>query len=249
MVNGNHTQRNTRDSETATVYTTTDYFKFKSIEGNRKKNLLHLKRLKKSIQEKLLFTVIIINEKFEIIDGQHRFDVLSELGLPVNYIICNGYKLNEVHVLNQNAKTWNADDFMNGYCDLGYQDYIEYRNFKEKYKLGHHECGRLLTGVYLDTLKVFNEGNFKIKSLNNATKIIEKIFMTSAYYKGYKRRSYIYAMITLLKNKNFSFTEFLQKLKNQPTAMVDCTNTEQYISLIEEIYNYRRHQKVNLRFS
>jgi len=253
MVNGNHTQRNTRDSETATVYTTTDYFKFKSIEGNRKKNLLHLKRLKESIQEKLLFTVIIINEKFEIIDGQHRFDILSELGLPVNYIICKGYKLNEVHVLNQNAKTWNADDFMNGYCDLGYSEYLLYRDFKDKYKLGHHESTALLLGTKTASLRIsggaFYSGDFKIKSLSSAVKIIEKIFMTSAYYSGYKRRSYIFAMITLLKNKNFSFTEFLQKLKNQPTAMVDCATTEQYISLIEEIYNYRRHQKVNLRFS
>lgn len=253
MINGNHTQRIARDTATATVYTTTDYKKFKSIEGNRQKNLLHLKRLRESIKSQLLFTVIIVNEKFEIIDGQHRFDIFAELSLPVNYIICEGYKLNEVHILNQNSKTWNADDFMNGYCDLGYPDYIQYRDFKEKYKIGHHETSALLLGVKSSTMKgvngVFYNGSFKVKSLSNATKTIEKIFMTSPYYGGYKRRSYIFAMITLLKNKNFEFTEFLQKLKNQPTAMVDCATTEQYISLIEEIYNYRRHNKVNLRFS
>lgn len=253
MVNSNHTQKFTKDKATATVYTTNDYSKFKSIDGNRNKNLLHIKRLKESIQKIYLFTIIIVNEKFEIIDGQHRFDVICELGLPVNYIVCPGYGLNEVHTLNQNSKTWNADDFMNGYCDLGYSDYIQYRDFKEKYKIGHHETISLLSGTRSYAVKgansTFYSGEFKIKNLSNAIKTIEKIFMTSPYYSGYKRRSYIFSMITLLKNKNFEFTEFLAKLKNQPTAMVDCATTEQYIALIEEIYNYRRQKKINLRFS
>jgi hypothetical protein len=30
--------------------------------------------------------------------------------------------------------------------------------------------------------------------------------------------------------------------------VTDCTNTQQYVSLIEEIYNYRRREKVNLRY-
>jgi hypothetical protein len=31
-------------------------------------------------------------------------------------------------------------------------------------------------------------------------------------------------------------------------SLVDCANTSQYVSLIEEIYNYRRREKVNLRY-
>ena len=50
------------------------------------------------------------------------------------------------------------------------------------------------------------------------------------------------------KNENFEFTEFLAKLKQQPTTLQDCTNVSQYKSLIEEIYNYRRREKINLRF-
>ena len=72
--------------------------------------------------------------------------------------------------------------------------------------------------------------------------------MIGKYYSGYKRRSFIYAMIGLFKNKNFDFNEFIHKLKTQPSAMVDCTDTQQYLSLIEEIYNYRRREKVNLRY-
>lgn len=231
------------------VHTTTDYFLFKSIDGNRNKNLLHLNRLKKSMSENYLFTIIIVNEKYEIIDGQHRFDVIKDLKLPLNYIICEGYGLNEVHILNQISKTWNADDYLQGYVNLGYEDYIKYAEFKEKYELGHNETQSILSGLHhKGEMNVFYSGQFKIKSLNEAEKIIEKILMVEPYYAGVRRRTFIYAMISLFKNNNFEFTEFLQKLKLQPTALQDCTSVVNYKILIEEIYNYRRREKVNLRF-
>ena len=157
--------------------------------------------------------------------------------------------MNEVHVLNQISKTWNADDYLQGYVNLGYENYIKYADFKDKYDLGHNETLALLSGNQGSSEShVFNSGLFKIKSLDEAENIIEKIIMIEPYYVGYKRRSFIYAMISLLKNPNFEFTEFLQKIKIQPTALQDCTTTNNYKVLIEEIYNYRRRDKVNLRF-
>jgi hypothetical protein len=231
------------------VHTTTDYFLFKPIEGNRNKNLLHINRLKKSMAETYLFTVIIVNEKYEIIDGQHRFDVIQELQLPLNYIVCNGYGLNEVHILNQNSKTWTSDDYLDGYCKLGYKDYLKYKEFKDVYGIGHYECMWLLNGSQLSNpTQVFFTGDFKIKNYNEACKIIEKIMLVEPYYEEWKRRSFILAMLQLFKNPNFELTEFLQKLKLQPTALTNCSTTNQYVSLIEEIYNYRRREKVNLRY-
>lgn len=234
------------------VETTTNYSMFKPIDGNRNKNLMHINRLKKSMAEKYLFTIITVNEKFEIIDGQHRFDVIQELKLPLHYVICYGYGLNEVHILNANSKTWNANDYLEGYCKMGYKDYIEYKNFKEKYGFGHLESMVILSdgkmGAAVNIANNFYKGEFKIKNSNEAYIIAEKIKITGQFYEGYTRRSYVYAMINLFKNKNFVFIEFLQKLKTQPTALCDCTSTETYIALIEEIYNYRRREKVNLRF-
>jgi hypothetical protein len=231
------------------VHTTKDYFLFKSIDGNRNKNLLHINRLKKSMQECYLFTVIIVNEKYEIIDGQHRFDVIEELKLPLNYIICKGYGLNEVHRLNTNSKTWNADDYLEGYCRLGYIDYIKYKQFKDKYDFGHNECIRLLGGsTNGNTTKYFYAGKFTIKNYNEADRIANLLNLFQTYYKGYKRRSFVNAIITLLNNPNFEFTELMIKLKSQPTALQDCNDVSSYIALIEEIYNYRRREKVNLRY-
>lgn len=233
-------------SATHQVHTTKDYFLFKPLDGNRTKNLQHINRLKNSMAENYLFTVIIVNEKYEIIDGQHRFDVIQELQLPLHYVVCKGYGLDEVHRLNHLSKTWNADDYLTGYCNLGYKDYLIYRDFKNKHKIGHNECQTLLMGV--KTSATFNGGLFKVKSLSYAEKFMSKLYLIEPYYSDFKRRTFIYAMMAVMKNENFEFTEFLQKLKIQPTALQNCTDVGQYLELIEEIYNYKRKNKVNLRF-
>lgn len=236
------------------VHTTKDYSLFKTLNGNRDINYLHLSRLKESMKKNHLTTIIMVNKNFEIIDGQHRFLISQELNLPINYIISKDYGLLEVQILNANMKNWQTIDYVNGYCDLGYKDYILYRDFVNKYNFSSQVAILLLTGEEIkgsgteNVLTKFKEGKFKIKDLDNANKMAEKILMIEPYYKGYLRRSFIYALIGMFKNKNFEFTEFLAKLKQQPTTMQDCTSRTQYKVLIEEIYNYRRRDKVNLRF-
>lgn len=230
------------------VHTTKDYFLFKPVNGNRNKNMLHLNRLKKSISDNYLFTAIIVNENYEIIDGQHRFEAIKELKLPLNYIIMKGYTLREVQILNANSKNWNAEDYLEGYCNLGFKDYIVYRNFKNKYNFGHNECMSLLSNSRDVKLNLFYEGKFKVYNLLEAEKKADLILLTEPYYKNCRRRSYVYAMIALFNNPNFIFSDFLQKLKIQPTALQDCNNQTSYLSLIEEIYNYKSRNKVNLRY-
>jgi len=236
------------------VHTTKDYSLFKILNGNRDVNHLHLSRLKESMKKNHLTTIIMVNEKFEIIDGQHRFLISQELKLSINYIVSKNYGLAEVQILNANMKNWTIVDYVNGYCDLGYKDYEIYRKFINEYGFTNQVALVLLSGEFIcgnsevSISTKFKEGKFKINDLNNSKKMADKIMMIEPYYKGYLRRSFIFALIGMFKNENFEFTEFLAKLKQQPTTLQDCTNVSQYKSLIEEIYNYRRREKINLRF-
>lgn len=231
------------------VHTTTDYFMFKSIDGNRNKNLMHINRLKKSMSDNYLFTIITVNENYEIIDGQHRFEVIKELKLPLNYVVCNGYGLNEVHILNANAKTWNSDDYLEGYCNLGYKEYLMYKKFKEKYNFCHNVCQLLLTGNDAgSTVKEFHSGVLKINNYNNACLYAEKLNKIGNYYDGYKRNTFIRALYSLMKNPVFNFDEFINKLENTPMTLKDSNTVQGYKLIIEEIYNYRRREKVSLRY-
>jgi len=236
------------------VHATKDYSLFKTLNGNRDVHNLHLTRLKESMKKNHLTTIIMVNENFEIIDGQHRFLVSQELKLPINYIIQKNYGLKEVQILNANMKNWQTIDYVNGYCDLGYKDYIIYRDFVDEYGFQNQVAMLLLSdehpsGNQEESPAVkFKDGRFKVKDLENAKRIAEKFLMIEPYYKGFLRRSFIYALYGLMKKETFEFTEFISKLKQQPTTLQDCTSTSQYKVLIEEIYNYRRRDKINLRF-
>lgn len=233
------------------VMMTNDYNMFKTIEGNREVNKLHLRRLKDSIQEKYITVPIIINEKNQIIDGQHRFTSAKELNKPVYYIRVNGLGLKDVHRLNTNTKNWTADAYLDGYCRLGKQDYIIYRDFKNKYGFGHNETNALLSGKSRmggTKNQAFKDGNFKIVNLDNATTNAEKICMVGKYYEGYKRRAFVYAMLDLFENPKYNHAEFLNKLSFQSRSLVDCTDVQQYLILIEEIYNYKRNKQQKVYF-
>jgi glutathione peroxidase-family protein len=57
-------------------------------------------------------------------------------------------------------------------------------------------------------------------------------------------------MVKILSNKKdvFDFEEFMHKVKLRPNMLVPCGTTEQYVEVIENIYNYKRSGKVNLRY-
>jgi|TARA_Y100000310_G_scaffold82028_1_gene78620 hypothetical protein len=232
------------------VKKTNDYSLFSFIEGNRQINKGQLLRLGRSIREQYIPVPIVVNDKKQIIDGQHRFMTAVEQNKPVYFIEIDGLGLSEVHRLNTNSKNWTADDYMNGYAELGFSQYAQYRNFKKKYGFGHNETLCILSGhtrTRGDLCHRFKCGDFKIKSLDEATKTAEKVLMVSQYYDGYKRRAFVYTMLSLFLNPSYNHTEFLNKLKFQSLKMQDCTNVQQYLTMVEDIYNFkRRGDKIRL---
>ncbi|MEQ9286955.1 MAG: ParB N-terminal domain-containing protein [Cyclobacteriaceae bacterium] len=82
------------------VFETNDYSSFKKIKGNRGIDPQHVNRLEHSFKKKHLKTPILLNEKMEIVDGQHRVEAAKNLNLPVYYIIKENYGLDEARALN-----------------------------------------------------------------------------------------------------------------------------------------------------
>lgn len=247
------------------VNSTNDYSIFAQIEGNRVVNKLHVERLKTSFQKNYLMSPIIVNQKYEIIDGQHRFNAAKALGLPVNFIVVNGYGLREVQMLNTNMKNWKKEDYLHAYCDLGYEEYLKMKKFMQDFPdFGIAVAEQLLTntvggvnnrgyaakidGKITGRLRNFQEGELEIPNLELAYENAEKIMMFKPYYDGFNRTVFVASMIGIFKNENYNHSQMIQKVKNNPTFLTHCSNVTQYKILIEEIYNFRSRYKVSLRF-
>jgi hypothetical protein len=243
------------------VHTTTDYSKFKTLIGNRKPNELHIRRLTNSFKQNYLFSPILVNEKMQIIDGQHRFLSAKELNLPINYLIVPGYGLEEVQILNTNSANWKKEDYLKAYCDLGVEPYLQMRQFMYDFPdFGVANSEIILIGKSSVDVKHktnnkttfailgFQNGELKIPNLYKSYEDAEKVLMFKPYYEGYNRRTFVATLMSLFKNENYIHAEMISKLSNNPSVLTHCTNATQYRILLEDIFNFRRREKVNLRF-
>jgi hypothetical protein len=256
----NHVQNSSQVNQ---VFVTKNLGMFSSIDGNRVPNLIHVKRLTDSLRKYgMKCNPILVNEKLQVIDGQHRLLAAKEVQSEVYFIIIPGSNLTDVHTLNLNQKNWSRKDFMEGYANMGIIPYIKLRDFvKKNDDYGFNDCVSLCSNtssVSASSNKTgtsggkgqytLEEGTWQGKNFTLAQEWANKIRMIKPYYVGYNRSAFVGTMIVLLQNPNFDFNEFMHKLRIQPTALVDCANREQYKTLIEDIYNFKRRDKVNLRF-
>lgn len=251
------------------VIETNDYSIFRTLDGNRHVNKVHVKRLKESFQDSYLLSPIIVNQRFEIIDGQHRYEAAKQIGLPINYILVQNYGLKEVQLLNTNMKNWKKEDYLNAYCDLKYPEYLKFRNFLRRFpELGMAACETLLTdklnggnmnssnasfksetnksGSY--TIRYFQEGDLEIPDYEKSIENAEKIMMMKQYYDGFNRSSFVRAMVGIFRKEEYSHSKMISKLAANPTVMQHCANVTQYKIMVEDIFNFRSREKVNLRF-
>jgi hypothetical protein len=107
---------------TIKIYETTDYGKFRKMLGNR--DAKSESKIIASIQNVgALIDPILVNEKYEIIDGQNRLEALKQLGLPVLYIIQEGLDIRACRNLNIGQTNWSLDDYIYSYAENGNKSY------------------------------------------------------------------------------------------------------------------------------
>lgn len=229
------------DKEVNKVFSTTEYTKFKFLESNRELRLPHVEELKESIQDHPLDKPIDVNEKFEIIDGQHRYFAWSELGMPIIYIIHKGWGVKEVPILNTNQKNWNPSDFVKMYSQSGNEHYVKYKEFQDRYGFTHSANLYLLTGGRPSKAnKDFNEGRFEVKKWVSANIHARQIIELKQYYAGYKRSGFVAAYLQLAVDSKFDHNILMNKISFQSRKLVDCSTIGEYYELLREIYNFKQ---------
>lgn len=143
------------------VWETNEYNRFKMLGGNRFVD--HSDKIVESIKKHgRLVAPIIVNENFEIIDGQNRFEALKKLDMPVCYIVVPGYGINECIAMNSVSKNWTFMDYINSYASLGNENYKILLELIGKYK------DKISTGV-ITTVVSGNIDYYDDKIIRNGT--------------------------------------------------------------------------------
>jgi hypothetical protein len=115
------------------VYETKDYQVFKLRRDNRdiKDNL----NLKEELKAHGIIQPILVNEKYEVIDGQNRLDIAIKLGLPVPYIVKPGAGKTEIKSVNTTSNRWDINDYINTYAKDGVEEYEKMKRLLASYNI------------------------------------------------------------------------------------------------------------------
>lgn len=146
------------------ILETMDYDKFKTLDGNRAVTEARARKIMRSIEQIGYIPVpIVVNEKYEVIDGQGRLTACKNLNLPIYYIVVDGIGAKECQWMNINQTNWKTEDYIHLYCANDNPNYLKLDLLLKKYS---HLKVRVVCGIAKNVFSVqmadVREGRFKL---------------------------------------------------------------------------------------
>lgn len=237
------------DLRVAPVRRTNNYDKFKHLDGNRRVLAERAAKIKKSIQDHgYILSPIIVNEKFEIIDGQGRHQALKELGLPIDYIVVNGAGLKECVAMNLNQSNWKTIDFIRSYAEQGKANYQALYDCIVGSKLTISVICAIATnqmGGSGTVLKQIAEGTLPELDKREITDLCERVekFIPFFATKGGHVAVAYCCLAFIIRNKLAKVDELLEKCEKYSAKIETPVGVRQVLENLESIYNYRSREK------
>lgn len=242
------------------IFTTTDYDIFNFLTGNRTINANNVKKLKESISENgyKKSQPIIVNQDFEIIDGQHRFVACEELKLPIYFTIEredeDSIKLTQD--LNKNQKNWNLIDYIKSYVDRGYQNYINFLRFVEDRNLSLSTAIVLAWGTRAANVRnkiiqgkiefTIYEENRVDEIINRLKEIKEKIPNNLDIEKKLRNAilgdNFAAVMVKIMRQDNYDHNRMLKQISTNYRS-IDLRNRNTMGDSLVAIYNKKLRNK------
>lgn len=235
---------------------TTDYNLFSFLNNNRLLNRNHINKLKEAISEEgyKVYLPILVNEHFEIVDGQHRFVACKEMGLPIYYtIIHEGNEIKALLDMNNLNLSWSSNDYVHHYASEHNQNYIRLENLTKELGLTARTCIIIAShknidgGGYLS--RAIKEGNIKF-ALDDSLKVkcfasnMEKL-LTALGTRLKKSTRLITALLKLSQARNFKWETLISKAEKYPTMTYPCRTSDEFYEMLVRLYNHNIRRQEN----
>lgn len=248
--NNNTTKLLGKDAVDCQMYVTRDYDKFKLIKGNRVLNRTKYLQLLKSMEIEQLKIPITVNDKFEIIDGQHRYNACRELGLDLFYYVVEGYGIEQVKRANLVSSTWTKEDYLGLHVSDGLETYIEFSDLLLESGLNTSDLIKVYSKAQdksqdqlayeFENGTLSNEGIEKVKGFLKSLKSFE-------FFKFYKKRQFIAAFIKLYFDTRYDHARMVKRLSARAVVLEETTanvSKDEYLAkLANNIYSFGAGKK------
>lgn len=228
---------------------TKDYDRFKLLEENRVIMKSHVNRLKMAISDNpniMKAQPILVNEKMEVIDGQHRLQACRELELPVWFDTVEHLTVREARSINVVHRTWSAIDYAESYAKAGnvyYKALVAYKNDNPSISLSiiRFIC-QGLGNERNNSVYEFRIGDFTInRDSEDIEWFLTKINTIHDINNGDVpvQSAFVRAFVDACDNHDdFEPETFIRNLKANPTMFKRTSTVRDASRMIEDIHNY-----------
>lgn len=208
-----------------------DYDNFKLIEGNRPIDLCHVQEIINYIMsENEMLPMIMINEKGEIIDGQHRFSAWKATGKPIRYYIQEGAGFKEMLLMNSEANTWSIEDYLLSGVSRNLPMYITFNNIVKKYKLNISDLIVVIDELSKEQLgekgriKLFKQGKLEIENELEIINFLHDLYLFKDN-DNFRSQAFVRAFLKLYISDFYDSEYLKERIK---------TGDSKYIKLMEK---------------
>lgn len=243
------------------VEKTKDYSKFKLLCGNRPIDRYHLKKLKESINKNnhLNLHPIIVNDNFEIIDGQHRLEAARQLDVDIFFIKSSVIKDDHLIDCNVNQKSFEVENYIHFFAvKEKKQEYIQLKDMLKSSGLKPKALLTLILGVVSTNLLEFlKTGKFKFPSSESPDEILCFYFDFCAYSKDkrlkpfsmFTNHNFTRALRWLFKTSGFDSSILFKKLDLRWFDLKPQRTSEEWYELLINIYNFKNHNRLENEYT
>lgn len=221
---------------------TYNYEVFTLISSNRGINRSSVDQLKKSIRKEgyCPSSYVLVDEDFNILDGQHRFVACRELGLPIYTMCVPNLRVEHMRILNTISKNWTMKNFIEHYATLGSEDYVLLNNIADNAEcalsvvlnlLFGHRGESIVSEIQLGTMKITEEEIQRYHKRYNNYKMLMVDFKENFKVTN---PDDVKKIMDVLDN-DFMCYSLVEKIKKNKNKVIDLTRPKRDVNYFEYV--------------
>lgn len=252
-MNSNITPINTQ------IYETYDYSIFKRMLGNR--SVKNEQKIIDSIKKVgYILSPILVNEKYEVCDGQNRLEALKTLDMPIHFIIVPGLTIEACRALNIGQTNWAAEDYVYSYAEEGNVNFQRLASLFNEFKKSIGIEG-ICAFALVKSLGITGNGSYAAKFQEGKIELSQSDYelaitrMRSAINLGYvdfakarklRKRVYWSCVSYAYIHQDISVRDLIEKLRQSSLDIPACTNITEQLRYFDNAYNKGRHARTRV---
>lgn len=190
------------------------------------------------------------NGDLEIKRGQHRFAIAQKLGLPV-YFVIDSKEIKSFDLESCGDDPWSHHQVATTYSCQGSLHYTELLDFAEETGFPIALSASLLMGTvsFGNIANQFRRGLFVVKDRKHAELVSELCLAFKEFDKRMTGKHLTDALAAAARTPDFDKNRLLKNLKRCSSYLKKYSNRDDFLVMLEDIYNFARHDMVPLKLN